>query len=172
MTKNKKEMFNAYVEYFPTINKRLKLDRGGKIRVICDNCEVEIFDSWESLNNKYQLFPTSTQSAIIEETASIPFKVWTYGDPNRYKEIKVAMEEKYLKICGKTIKFDSLDFKKKDWVYFMDSEGNFCQSGNDMVINLLQNSNDWVEFKLPIKKYTKAEIAELIGLSVNQFEIV
>lgn len=169
MSMDNKTMFNEYIKYFTTINKRIKLDRRGKIRVI-DNIsnDFEVFDSWESLNNKYQLFESTTAPLQMKRS---PFKVWTYGDPNRCKDIKAAMEKKYLDACGRVIKFE-LDFKKKNWVYFIDSEGNFCQSGNEMVINLLRDSSDWEEFKLPIKKFTKAEIAEYVGLSVDQFEIV
>ena len=41
-----------------------------------------------------------------------------------------------------------------------------------MVIDLLQNSSDWTQFKLETKKLTKSDIAKLIGLNVDQFEIV
>lgn len=168
MSMDNKTMFNEYEKYFPTIGKHMKLLRGGKIRVYDSNGNFEMFDSWESLNDKYQLFETTTAPLQLK---LVPFKVWAYGDPNRYKDIKSAMEKKYLDVCGKVIKIE-LDFKKKNWVYFIDSEGNFCQSGNEMVINLLRDSSDWEEFKLPIKKFTKAEIAEYVGLSVDQFEIV
>lgn len=168
MSMDNKTMFNEYVKYFPTIGKHMKLLRGGKIRVNDSNGDFELFDSWEGLNNKYQLFETTTAPLQMK---IIQFKIWAYGDPNRCKDIKEAMEKKYFDVCGRAIKFE-LDFKKKNWVYFIDSEGNFCQSGNEMVINLLRNSSDWEEFKLPIKKFTKAEIAEYVGLSVDQFEIV
>ena len=161
-----KEMFNAYIRFFSERGEKIKLERGGKIRVINDCGTPYIFNSWEDLNEVYGLFPTTTPKK------NVPFKIWTFGDPNRFKDIKTEMEKKYQEVCGKPIKFDSIDFKKKNWVYFIDSDGSFCQSGNDMVINLLKNSSDWVEFKLPIKTYTKSEIAALIGLNVDQFEIV
>ena len=165
MSVDSKEMFNKYVQFFPTIGKKLKLMGSGKIKVFGRD-EDEIYDSWDALNRIYRLFE------VEELVENKPFKYWTYGDPNRYEDIKEAMEKKYVEICGKPIKMDILDFKKTNWVYYIDYDGNFCQSGNDMVISLLKNSSEWIEFKLPIKKLTKEDIAKLIGLRVDQFEIV
>jgi hypothetical protein len=164
MPTNYKEMFNAYLNFFSERGEKMKLERGGKVKVINKNGTSELFDSWEKLNEKYQLFP-------IENKKDVPFKIWTFGDPNRYKEIKTEMEKKYYEICGKSIKFDSIDFKKKNWVYFINSEGSFCQTCNDMVIDLLKSSSEWEEFKLPIKIFTKTDIAKIIGLDVDQFEL-
>lgn len=37
---------------------------------------------------------------------------------------------------------------------------------------MLQNSSDWSQIKIETKKLTKSDIAKLIGLNVDQFEIV
>jgi hypothetical protein len=41
-----------------------------------------------------------------------------------------------------------------------------------MVIDLLKNSSDWTQLILPIKKFTMEDIAKLVGLPIDQFEIV
>lgn len=166
---NNKDMFNAYIKYFPTINKSMKLIRNGRIRVTDNKTnEAEVYNDWEKLNEVYRLLPVDKPEV---ETVK-EFKYWAYGDPFRSAELRKLMEDKYFEVCGKVIKMDTLDFKKKDWVYFIGPKGDFCQSSNDMVIQLLKTSSDWMQLKLDIKKYTKADIAKLIGLPVDQFVIV
>ena len=46
-------------------------------------------------------------------------------------------------------------------------------TNNTMVIDLLKNSSDWEEYKLPEpKRFTKADIAGMIGMDVDAFVIV
>lgn len=171
MAKENQKFFNVYVKYFPTINKNLKLARGGVITVINnENQQVESYDNWEELNYVYKQLPID-DNWVKENHPNIPFKYWVYGDPNRSKDIKEAMENKYKEVCNNTIQFN-MDFKKSDWVYYIDSSNNCCQTNNKMVVDLLQNSSDWTQIKLETKKLTKSDIAKLIGLNVNQFEIV
>lgn len=167
-----KDFFNVYIKYFPTINKTLKMGRGGAVNVINNETqEVESYKNWQELNYVYKQLPID-EKWLNENHPNIPFKFWTFGDPNRYDEIKLAMENKYLEICNRTVDFKAMDFKKSDWVYYMDSSNDFCQTSNKMVIDLLQNSSDWTQIKLAPKKLTKSDIAKLIGLSVDQFEII
>jgi hypothetical protein len=42
-----------------------------------------------------------------------------------------------------------------------------------MVINLLVNSKEWTKYELPpLKKFTKAQIAEVLKMDASEFEIV
>lgn len=164
-----KNMFNVYVNYFPTIGKTLKLIRNGRIRIIDNNTKAEeVYDNWDKLNEVYRLFPVD---GLEVETVK-EFKYWVYGNPSRPDDLRKLMEDKYFEVCGKKIKINTLDFKKTDWVYFIGPKGDFCQSSNDMIIQILQNSSDWKQLKLPVKKYTKSDIALMIGLPIDQFEIV
>lgn len=173
MDKENKDFFKVYIKYFPTINKTLKMGRGGIVNVIDDSTKkTESYNNWEELNYVYKQLPVD-EEWLKKNHPNIPFKYWTYGDPNRFADIKEAMENKYKEICDNTIdiKFN-MDFKKSDWVYYIDSLNNCCQTNNKLVIDLLQNSSDWIQFKLETKKLTKSDIAKLIGLNVDQFEIV
>lgn len=173
MDKENKDFFKVYAKYFPTINKTLKLGRGGVVNVINNETkEVESYKNWGELNYIYKQLPID-KKWLNENHPHTQFKFWAFGDPTRYAELKAAMESKYTEICNSNIIFDSaMDFKKSGWVYYMDSSNNFCQTSNKMVIDLLQNSSDWTQIKLASKKLTKSDIAKLIGLSVDQFEIV
>lgn len=169
MTNNSKQMFDTYVKYFPSINKLLKLDRGGKVKVIDQKTNsTEIYQSWDELNNVYKQVP-GFKEEVKEE---VRFKFWTFGHPTKYNELKQLMEAKYFELVGRKINLDSLDFKKSNWVYFMSPTGDFCQTSNEIVLSLLKDSTEWEQLTLPIKQFTKQDIAVMIGMSVDQFEIV
>lgn len=160
MPKTHKEYFNAYVSYFPTIDKQLKLGRNGSILVTNKiNGEVENYKNWEELNKVYQLFP------ISEEVKKPIKKYWVKGNPSRYKEIIQFFSKEYnLTLSG---------FNKNGWVYYINSKNELVSTSNENVIELLQNSNDWVEYQLPAPiKYTKEQIAEMLGKNVGEFEII
>lgn len=98
-------------------------------------------------------------------------KYWTYGKSNKYQNealinfFSQRYQKKPILLYGR--------FKKEDWVYYFDANNNLCETNNQLVINLLKQSDDWIEYTLPeTKKYTKEEIAHMIGMDVTQFEIV
>lgn len=187
------EYFNKYVTYFPTIGKQVKLGRDGEIQVIdISTNEVVTYKNWDEVNEKYGLFPyvtdqgvsvslppvdTLTESQLTiepkeaEETSCITIytvKYWTFGHPTRYKELIKKFSEMY------NVDERSLTgFNKPDWVYYFDSHNFLISTNNSMVIDLLQNSSDWSQYRLPEpKKFTKEEIAGMIGMSVDSFEII
>lgn len=187
------EYFNKYVAYFPTIGKQVKLGRGGTIQVIDKSTkEVITYRNWDEVNEKYRLFPfvtdqgvsvtlppidTLTEEQLIidpkesEEVSSITCyvcKYWTFGHPTRYKELIKKFGEMY----DVDVRLLS-GFNKPDWVYYFDSHNFLISTNNSMVVDLLQNSSDWVQYKLPeLKKFTKEDIAGMIGMSVDSFEII
>lgn len=188
--KNIKEIFELYVEYFSNINKKLKLERNGKIKVIDkDSWEVEVYSSWQELENAYNLNlnnsdqkptegdqKTSNKTQNSKKTTAKPldfnkFKYWCFGDSNRWEELSIIMSDLYREIFDVDLNIE-VEFRKNDWVYYLDSVGNLCQTNNLMVIDLLKNSSDWTQIILPIKQFTKEDIAKMIGLSIDQFEIV
>lgn len=187
------EYFNKYVTYFPTIGKQVKLGRGGTIQVIDKSTkEVVTYKNWDEVNEKYRLFPyvtdqgvsvslppvdTLTESQLTiepkeaEETSCITIytaKYWTFGHPTRYKELIRKFSEMY-NVDERLL----TGFNKPDWVYYFDSHNFLISTNNSMVIDLLQNSSDWSQYRLPEpKKFTKEEIAGMIGMSVDSFEII
>ena len=188
--KSTKELFDIYTTYFANNNKKLKVERNGKLKIIDQKTwEVEVYSSWEDLDKAYGLENSdgTTNLTPVEEikeeqpkpkcrakvkSKTIPqFKYWVFGDPNRYEELREFMEAKYIEVCDEDLSFE-VEFKKKDWVYYLDSTGNLCQTNNNMVIDLLKNSSDWTQLVLPIKKFTMEDIAKLVGLPTDQFEIV
>lgn len=173
------EMFNTYVKYFPTIDKTIKLIRGGKIRVTDNKLEEEtIYESWDDLNSEYKQvdgYINEPKPKLEETIKSSPvdvFKVWTFGDPYYNEEIRQAMSDKFFKCYGKRLDFKGLDFKKPDWVYMIGPDEKYIETRNDLVIFLLENSKEWEKLKLPIKQFTKEDIAKLIGIPADKFEII
>lgn len=190
------EYFNKYVSYFPTIGKQVRLGRGGSIQVIDKSTkEVTTYKNWDELNLIYGLFPITTDGGVsvslprqdatilapvpepvpepIENEPQIveeqpPLKFWTFGHPTRYKEIIRKFSEMY-GVDERLLK----GFNKPDWVYYFDSHKFLISTNNSMVIDILKNSIDWTEYKLPEpKRFTKEEIAGMIGMSVDSFIIV
>jgi hypothetical protein len=174
MPRTHKEYFNKYASYFPTVNKQLKLGRAGAINVIDKNTgTTEVYSNWDELNSVYKQFPVeSVETPKVETTKAIgptTVKYWVKGHPTRHKELAQFFVDKY----GVNNSFSSNNFNKSGWVYYVDTKGGLVSTSNDIVIELLQNSSDWVEYVLPEpKKYTKAQIAELLGWDVNSFEII
>lgn len=167
-----RELFELYTAYFAKIDKKLKVERNGRIKIIDQKTwEVEIYSSWSDLENAYNL-QDELQESKEEKSKEIPqFKYWVFGDPTRHEELKELMGTQYLNTYGEDLCIE-VEFKKKDWVYYLDSAGNLCQTNNSMVIDLLKNSSDWTQLILPIKKFTMEDIAKLVGLPIDQFEIV
>lgn len=173
MPRTHKEYFNKYASYFPTVNKQLKLGRAGVINVIDKNTgETEVYSNWDELNNIYKQFPVETPKVAVETETTHPSQIkkyWVKGHPSRYKELAQFFADTY----GGHNSFTGTNFNKSGWVYYIDAKGGLVSTSNEVVIDLLENSSDWEEYKLPEpKKYTKAQIAELLGWDVNSFEII
>lgn len=180
------DMFNTYVKYFPTIDKTIKLIRGGKIKVTDNKLNKEtIYNSWDELNSEYQQVdgyinePPKQEPKQEEPKKKVEiFKVWTYGDPENSDELRQAMSDKYFEFCGKRLTFKELSFKKPNWIYMLGAaesnrpNGVYIETCNDVVKFILENSEDWEQLKVPVKLFTKADIAKLIGMSVDKFEII
>lgn len=173
------EYFNKYVSYFPTIGKQLKLGRNGSVLVIDKNTnQTTTYKNWEELNEVYKLFPVTidkttptvaTESSKDNTTIST-IKYWTFGHPTRFNEIKKKFCKQY-GLDDNVLIGDN--FNKPNWVYYLDSTNSLVATNNTMVIDLLKNSSDWVEYILPEpKRFTKADIAGMIGMDVDSFVIV
>ena len=175
------EYFNKYVSYFPTIGKQLKLGRNGSVLVIDKNTnQTTTYKNWEELNEVYGLFPCQPSSPVVEEKpiqvnstkeSIIRLqKIWTFGHPTRFNEIKKEFCKQY-GLDDNALIGDN--FNKSNWVYYLDSTNSLVATNNTMVIDLLKNSSDWVEYILPEpKRFTKADIAGMIGMDVDSFVIV
>lgn len=175
------EFFNKYVSYFPTIGKQLKMGRNGSVLVIDKNTkQTATYKNWDELNEIYGLFPRQSSSPVVEEkpiqVKSTPGsiirlqKIWTFGHPTRFNEIQKAFC-RYYGLDEKTLIVGN--FNKPNWVYYLDSTNSLVATNNTMVIDLLKNSSDWEEYKLPEpKRFTKADIAGMIGMDVDAFVIV
>lgn len=163
MSTDNQTMFDTYIAYFPTIGKTMRKLRGTRIRVTTTATgEVEEYNSWAELDAVYKQV-NKDDAPIVQE---LP-KIWTYGHAARYNEIS----KHFKKIYGEVASVGT--YNKPTWVYYVDSNGCLCSTSNDMVIDLLKNSKEWTKYELPpLKKYTKAQIAELLGMDVNEFEIV
>lgn len=168
------EYFNKYVSYLPTIGKQLKLGRNGTINVIDKSTnKTENYSNWDDMNMAYGLFPIeeSTNPAVETKTTfSLPqIKYWAHGSSNRSNELIKFFAKTYNCPINKL----KNNFNRPDWVYYFDSTGYLCATNNVMVSELLSHSSDWVEYKLPEpKKFTKADIAGIIGMDVDSFIIV
>lgn len=175
------EYFNKYVSYFPTIGKQLKLGRNGSVLVIDKNTnQTTTYKNWEELNEVYGLFPHQLSSPVVEEkTIQVKptqesilrlQKIWTFGHPTRFNEIKKEFCKQYGLDDNALI---GGNFNKSNWVYYLDSTNSLVATNNTMVIDLLKNSSDWKEYKLPEpKRFTKADIAGMIGMDVDSFVII
>ena len=164
MSTENRIMFDTYTKYFPTIGKCIRKGRGSRVKVIDTNTgEVEDYDSWADLDKVYKQV-NKDDAPVVQE---LP-KIWTYGHATRHSEIM-----RHFRSIFKDQAFTSGAFTKPGWVYYIDHNGAFCATTNDMVINLLVNSKEWIQYELPpLKKFTKAQIAELIGMDACEFEIV
>lgn len=174
MSNCSKNMFDTYISYFPTIKKQLKLERGGRIKVIdIVTNDIEYYNNWFELNAVYkqvqseEMVKEEKQITQMEEK-NIKNKYFIFGHKTRYNEVMQVFAEAYNIPISKLF----ISFEKEDSVYFFDSNMNLRVTANDMVIDILQNS-DWEELKLaePIK-FTKEDIAKMIGMDITQFEIV
>lgn len=188
MASDVKTMFDIYIKYFPTINKKLKLLGGGKIRVTNNNSgQIEIYNSWEELNNVYKLLPvqnTETSSQIkmnCVDTSNIPGLAEQIICDGPYHHIPIPdkidlnkyMFSKKIFVRGHKTRFKELHEKfleltksnisiscvmnKEDWVYYVDYNNNFCATCNPMVKDLLMSSSDWVEYSLPEPEHLTKE---------------
>lgn len=167
------EYFNKYVLYFPTIGKQLKMGRHGIIQVIDKTSKAtEIYEDWDELNRVYELFPVDQTQPIVESNKPVAapmVKYWAQGHNKRSAELIDFFSKTY----NCPINRLKNNFNKPDWVYYFDSAGCLCSTNNVMVRELLAYSSDWVEYKLPEpKKFTKADIAGMIGMDADSFIIV
>ena len=164
MSTENQKMFDVYIKYFPTIGKSLKKCKGSRIRVIDNSTgEVEDYNSWVELDQVYKQV-NKDDAPVVQEMP----KIWTYGHLTRSGEIL-----KYFKNVYKGKVFTTGAFTKPTWVYYIDHNGVFCATSNEMVINLLVNSKEWTKYELPpLKKFTKAQIAEVLKMDASEFEIV
>ena len=163
MSTDSRTMFDTYISYFPTIGKSMKKLRGTKVRVN-DNktAESEQSNSWLELDAVYKQV-NKDDSPVVQE---LP-KIWTYGSVTRYKELL-----RYFQSVYGDRGYINGAFTKAGWVYYIDHNGCFCATSNDLVIDLLENSKEWTKYELPpLKKFTKAQIAAMIGMDENEFEI-
>lgn len=173
------EYFNKYVEYLPTIGKQLKLGRNGSVLILDKTTnQTTTYKNWEELNKIYKLFPvtidkTTPTAAIKSSKDNITvstIKYWTFGHPTRFNEIKKEFCKQY-GLDDNTLV--GSNFNKSNWVYYLDSTNSLVATNNTMVIDLLKNSSDWVEYILPEpKRFTKADIAGMIGMDVDSFVII
>lgn len=186
--KDLNEMFEHYTTYFSNINKKLKVERSGRIKLVDQKTwEVEVYQTWEDLEKAYDLtLPIKEEPKPVNKTYSQKpttkkkttkasdfnkFKYWVSGDPNRWEELRDMMIDYYRETFDEDLNIE-VEFKKPDWVYYLDHEGYLCQTNNTMVIDLLKYSNEWKQLVLPPKQFTKEEIAKMIGMPIDQFEIV
>lgn len=163
MSVDTKKYFNSYLTYFPTIGKKLKLQRGNKIGVIDEDGSMVVFDSWKELNNVYKLFVED-----VEEQVASAIKYFAWGHKTRYNDLlKSFLKVNQMQHLQVPTKMD-----KENWIYYIDCHGNFCSTSNQMVIDLITHSDEWAEYKLEVIKYTKSDIAKMIGKNVDEFEII
>ena len=116
-------------------------------------------------NEKIKVETTSTTKAEVMNNK----KWFVRGNEARSKELK----NKFIELTKPNVVLpEGFDMSKKQWVYFVDSKGDLCSTTNCMVIDLLENSSDWEEYKLPDPiRFTKEQIAKMIGMDINEFTI-
>lgn len=194
MSTDNKLMFDTYLKFFPTIGKKIKLIKGGKVKVIDNNGEEKIYNNWIELNNEYKQLPELVEyeektlpnintekpnhmNNFLDQTIlkgpdysrfnSPNIRWYMFGDPVRYGELKKKFEE--LNRVNLPVDFE---ISRRDRVYYVDYNGNFIATTSEMVINLLSHSMEWREYKLPQPvHFTKAQIAQKIGMDINSFII-
>ena len=168
-------MFATYVKYFPSIGKKLKMGRNGRVNVINSDGSLENYNSWDELNNVYKQLPVEAESNplpnplpnphnVAVESSSVP-KYYAFGSKIREKEIREFFEKTYNKSF-------LMVFDAKDCIYLLDSNGVLCQSSNQLLIDVVTHSSDWIEFKPKKQSMSKQDIAAKLGLNIDDFEII
>lgn len=164
-------MFATYVKYFPSIGKKLKMGRNGRVNVINSDGSIENYNSWAELNNVYKQLPVEEESNPLSTPHNITFesspapKYYAFGSKTREKEIKEFFEKTYNKSF-------LMVFDAKDCIYLLDSNGILCQSSNQLLIDVVTHSSDWIEFKPKKQSMSKQDIAAKLGLNIDDFEII
>lgn len=149
MPNNTKIMFDTYIKYFPTVDKKLKLIRGGKIRVTnINNGQIETYNSWEELNNVYKLLPTQN----IESSSQINMScVDTSNIPGMAEQIICDGPYHHLPIPDK-IDLNKYMSNKKIFVRghktrYKELQDKFIELTNPKLsINCMMNKEDWVYY--------------------------
>jgi hypothetical protein len=160
------EMFKTYIKYFRDQGASLKI-RNGKIYVT-RNGNTMTYDGWEDLNNEYKLFPDQVTVQSVSNDREVNY--WVRGNKERQGEILEFFKKEY---NINPIYYKDA-FNMNDYVYYFNSDGYLCATSSNLVIDILkQSKHDWVEFKLPeVRQLTKSDIAKMIGMNVDEFDIV
>lgn len=179
MSTNNKLMFDTYIKYFSKNDIKIKLERGGKIKVFYQDGPV-LYNNWEDLNRVYKQLPVDeNQETPIEDIKSVDpivpvteyvnkYKWFVYGSKTRSKELL----NKFCELNDIPV-LNGYDMNKPNWVYYLDSHKNFCSTNNEMIIDLLKSSSDWKEYTLPDPiKLTKQQIAKMINMDPEAFIII
>lgn len=149
MPSDTKTMFDTYIKYFPTVDKKLKLIKGGKIRVTNINSgQIETYNSWEELNNVYKLLPTQT----TESSSQIKMNcVDTSNIPGLAEQIICDGPYHHIPIPDK-IDLDKYMFSKKIFVRghktrYKELQDKFIElTKPKLPINCMMNKEDWVYY--------------------------
>lgn len=179
MSTNNKLMFDTYIKYFSKKGIKIKLERGGKIKVFYQDGPV-LYNNWEDLNRVYKQLPVDeNQETPVEDIKSVDpivpvteyvnkYKWFVYGSKTRSKELL----NKFCELNDIPV-LNGYDMNKPNWVYYLDSHKNFCSTNNEMIIDLLKSSSDWKEYTLPDPiKLTKQQIAKMINMDPEAFIII
>lgn len=149
MPSDTKIMFDTYIKYFPTVDKKLKLIRGGKIRVtnIISN-QIETYNSWEELNNVYKLLPVQN----IETSSQIEMScVDASNVPDLAEQIICDGPYHHIPIPDK-IDLNKYMFSKKIFVRghktrYKELQDKFIElTKPKLSINCMMNKEDWVYY--------------------------
>ena len=63
-------------------------------------------------------------------------------------------------------------FTAPDRFYYINSWGHLCSTKDKMILDIFESDPDWLEIETPkIIKFTKQEIADKLGMNVNDFVI-
>lgn len=149
MSSNVKTMFDTYVKYFPTVDKKLKLLRGGKIQVTNINSnQIETYNSWEELNNVYKLLPIQN----IESSSQIKMNcIDTSNIPGMAEQIICDGPYHHIPIPDK-IDLNKYMFGKKIFVRghktrYKELQDKFIElTKPKLSINCAMNKEDWVYY--------------------------
>ena len=180
MSTNNKLMFDTYIKYFSKNGTKIKLERGGKIRVFTQEGPI-LYNNWDDLNRVYKQLPIDENQETPEEdfkfvtpitptlyAASEKYKWFVYGSKTRSKELL----NKFCELNDIPV-LNGYDMNKPNWVYYLDSQKHFCSTNNEMIIDLLKSSSDWKEYTLPEPiKLTKQQIAKMINMDPEAFVII